>query len=103
MKFNINDYVRVKLTPHGRFLLEKKHHEFYEKYRIANREYTPYKEDDNGWSTWQLWNLMNYLGEYITMGAELPFETNIEIVEKIPPVQFKPEHPDDLPSELFEI
>jgi len=95
MKFNINDNVRVKLTDRGRFLLEKEHYEFYEKYKLAERPYTSPKEDEEGWSTWQLWILMNHLGKYCTMGCEMPFETNIEIVDKRVPVE--------LPKELFEI
>jgi len=95
MLFNINDNVRVKLTARGRFLLEKEHYEFYEKYKLAERPYTPYKEDEDGWSTWQLWHLMQYLGKYCTMGGDLPFETTIEIADKIPKIE--------LPEDLFNI
>ncbi len=76
-EFNINDKVRVKLTDHGRKLLESDHEEFWKNMRIP-MVYTPPVEDSEGWSTWQLWNLMQQLGPYIHLSCQVPFETTIE-------------------------
>lgn len=67
LPFNINHYVRVKLTDHGRGLL-------------AQMQYAPpFTEDADGWSEWQLWELMRTFGPHVYMGGNLVFETVIEI------------------------
>lgn len=75
MKFNINDNVRVKLTRHGRDILKSNHGDFH----------IPKKEDADGWSSWQLWILVQEFGDPCRATEannwELPFETDIEIVE----------------------
>jgi hypothetical protein len=68
MLFNINGYVKVKLTTHGWDIINK---------------HSPYlgatiKEKD-GWSEWQLWHLMSIFGEHIYLGGKNPFETTIDI------------------------
>lgn len=80
MPFNINDYVRVRLTDFGR----KVHRERFRKLNAqiplhADLEYTPPKEDENGWSEWQMWCLIDTFGEHVGMCKEQPFETGIEI------------------------
>lgn len=80
MKFNINEYVKVKLTPYGKQKLLEDHNEFWSQYGIGYKhEFILPKEDENGYSTWQLWLLMKNLGKYCNVGAELPFETDILI------------------------
>ena len=64
MKFNINNDVKVKLNDKGR--------------KITN---FTVKEDKDGWSKWQLWDLMSTFGKYISLGCATPFDTEIEIVE----------------------
>jgi len=71
MKFNINDRVRVKLTKVGRDILKSDNGAFH----------IPKKEDADGWSSWQLWVLMQTFGGHSMGGMDLPFETEIEIVE----------------------
>lgn len=61
--FNINYNVKVKLTKKGRSLAK----------------YLP-KEDDDGYTTWQLWVLMNEFGEHMIIGLDVPFETNIILI-----------------------
>ena len=74
MKFNINETVLVKLTDYGR-----------EIWRTSNLSLnlpppTPVAEDREGWSSWQMWLLMEVFGPYIHMGAtSLPFEPTIRI------------------------
>jgi len=85
MRFNINDKVRVKLTPFGRERLEKDDAEFWSHYSPNSQyekiSYVPPEEDEDGWSEWQLWVLMEKLGKYCHIGmVQEPFETVIEIV-----------------------
>lgn len=69
MKFNINYYVKVKLTDFGKSIYCKEYKRFPE-------------EDSDGWSTFQLWVLMKIFGKHLEMGfSEHPFETEIEIPE----------------------
>jgi hypothetical protein len=65
-EFNINSNVKVKLTDTGRRILHEKGRS-----RI--------QEDAEGYSTWQLWGLMNTFGEHIRIGCEPPFETTIRL------------------------
>lgn len=75
MKFNISNYVRVRLTDHGRQI----HKQNTEAYGLGGVYYRPPVEDDQGWSKWQLWDLMSVFGHSISLGCELPFDTTIEI------------------------
>jgi len=79
MKFNINNNVRVKLTDKGREIHRKKYDNLWNGYHSL--PYIPVEEDENGWSTWQLWQLMSNFGDSMYNGCDLPFETEIEIME----------------------
>ena len=68
--FNMNHYVWVQLTDHGRKMYD-------EHYLGFGIEPVSRPEDEDGWSKWQLHELMSVLGEHCVMGRELPFETNI--------------------------
>jgi len=85
MKFNVNDYVRVKLTEAGRLHILQEHKALYDRLQLPAGDYSPLpKEDEEGWSTFQLWVLMSRFGSMIEVGVwgdNLPFETEIEIVE----------------------
>ncbi len=79
MKLNINDSVKVKLNDHGREILKQQHELLFKdipRYRV----FVPPREDEQGWSTWQMWDLMQSFGPHIRLGAEVPFETEIELV-----------------------
>ena len=67
--FNVNHNVRVRLTDYGRKIL-------------ANDPMGPYPYTEvDGWSTFQLWRLMELFGQYMFMGSPpVPFETEIMIV-----------------------
>lgn len=82
--FNINHEVRVKLTDVGRAAHRRNHNELFWPHadKIA---YTPPVEDADGWSTWQLWELMHELGKLCRNGAKVPFETEIEFKRPAPP------------------
>ena len=73
MKFNINKYVKVRLTDFGRLRVK-------EYFKSIGLDSSYLVEDEAGWSKWQLWDLMSTLGPDISMGFELPFETEIEIL-----------------------
>jgi len=75
--FNINQKVRVKLTDYGHELLREDHESFW-KSLGKTTEYRAPKEDEDGWSTWQLWYLMSKLGKYIYMGNHNVIETDIQ-------------------------
>lgn len=79
MKFNTNHKVRVKLTDRGRAILLQAHEELNKQWPEVFKDYTPQKEDAEGWSEWQLWCLMKDLGGHCVMGPEPPFETEIEL------------------------
>lgn len=80
--FNVNSYVRVKLTPLGKNLHRDDHYKFWNEARFpkdAIPNYTPPVEDENGWSKWQLWSLMEAFGPHTHLGGENPFETTIQL------------------------
>jgi hypothetical protein len=66
--FNINHMIRVKLTARGKRLLQMHRPICSATLRV----------DADGWSEWQLWELMQTFGEHCVMGLEPPFETTIE-------------------------
>lgn len=81
-ELNINNQVKVKLTAYGKSKLRAEHDRFQEIYRDSKYR-VPFKlpeEDKDGWSTWQMYVLMEELGKYCQIGTKnLPFETNIKI------------------------
>jgi len=84
--FNINGEVRVKLTDHGRWLHRKNHDDLMADWAargIPTRlDYTPPREDADGWSKWQMWVLMKEFGPHIFMGMDNPFD--LEVVFEVP-------------------
>ncbi len=76
--FNINHTVRVKLTERGRLEHRKNHDEIAASFPNSKITYSPPAEDADGWSEWQLWDLMQHFGEITGMGSALCFETFIE-------------------------
>jgi hypothetical protein len=79
MKFNINENVKVKLTNFGISVLRKQHDELMKVYSKV-MDFPKFQEpekDENGYSKFQLWALMESLGSYCGMAKEPPFETEI--------------------------
>lgn len=81
MKFNINYNVKVRLTDHGRELLKADHDAFNEEIGGTFGEWSPVREDKDGWSTWQLWVLMEAFGGHMSCTGNNPFDLEIEILE----------------------
>ena len=87
MTFNISNNVRVQLTDYGRLVAREGFYNFWSTISstIGCRtpfHYIPPLEDEAGWSTWQLWRLMQIFGMHMGMGRELCFATEIELVIK---------------------
>lgn len=82
-EFNVNQYVKVKLTDEGLDILRKDN----ENMRKAFPKWPEWKEpvtDEEGYAEFQCWSLMSRFGEHISLGSKLPFETVIlvDIEEK---------------------
>lgn len=69
MKFNVNNYVKVKLTKRGKEIMEEE--------GVMSKP----KPDAEGFSKFQMWELMQIFGNYVYNGCEIPFEMEIEIME----------------------
>ena len=78
--FNINHRVHVRLTDKGRQILRENHDELYSSW-TTKPDYIEVHEDKEGWSIWQMHELMSELGGKHIFGMNLPFETNIKIEE----------------------
>lgn len=79
-EFNINGYVYVKLTDAGRKEIRRRTEELEDYYNKPRGTFSDHKEEDaDGWSKWQMHELMNTFGEMTTVGSELPFETTIRL------------------------
>lgn len=83
MMFNVNHRVRVKLTDYGRALHMEEHMKFWRTTHLLNiLNYVPPKEDAEGWSSWQLWNLMSVFGPHIAPARPLCFEPDIQLIQE---------------------
>lgn len=84
-EFNVNEYVSVRLTDKGRA-----HHKadflHWTTEAKVKLPYRPPQEDADGWSKWQLHQLMHIFGEGTGVGQDLLFETTIRIHHPEEPV-----------------
>jgi len=78
-EFNINNYVYVKLTDHGYEVYNKYYKKIPKEYNISIPEI---EKDENGFSKWQLWQLMLIFGSSCGNGFTNPFETTIYFEEE---------------------
>lgn len=79
---NINDYVKVQLTDRGRNIHRRHWENLHEQMPSAFDKYTPPKEDMEGWSMWQAWELMRMFGPHLGNGVPVPFNTTIRVEVK---------------------
>lgn len=89
-ELNINDYIKVKLTDYGYQILE----EFYDNLLNKSNEkekilpenfYDKYKNpeaDEEGFTEFRLWNLIQIFGNHFHSSSKIPFESYILIDEK---------------------
>lgn len=82
LEFNINLSVRVQLTEYGKEIHKKQHDEFNKNYITKPLTYHPPREDEDGWSEWQMHTLMNTFGAKLGLCSTLPFKTNIRFKSK---------------------
>ena len=80
MEFNVNEKVRVILTDHGRAMHRADHEKFWLSVRLEVPPYTPPKEDADGWSEWQLCELMEAFGPHTHLGSKICFETTMNMM-----------------------
>jgi hypothetical protein len=82
MMFNMNDKVRVQLTDEGRRIHRANHEKLFYNWDKMPEYHAPV-ETPEGWSDWQLWDLMHEFGAHCFNGCRVPFATTIEIVKEI--------------------
>lgn len=81
-EFNLNNYIYVKLTQKGKDELKRQHDDLVSNYPNYISPYIPPKEDEHGYSKFQMWVLMKNLGHLCVIGLELPFETEVKLENK---------------------
>ena len=81
--FNINQNVAVRLTSAGRIELKRQWDELHKECPRVFREYKPRTECADGYSRWQMHNLMSELGRMCVMGCELPFHPDIRLEMRV--------------------
>lgn len=80
VEFNINDYVYVKLTDAGRMEIRRQAEELEDYWKKPRGTFSNHKEEDaDGWSKWQMHELMNTFGGMTFVWGKLPFETTIRL------------------------
>lgn len=78
--FNLNDCVRVRLTDHGGKILRERFRKLNASIPLtADLKYEPKKEDADGWSRWQLHDLMSTFEGHVGICRTPPYEIAIEI------------------------
>jgi len=66
MKINLNETIKVKLTPYGQDIYYH-HMDNYDDFPNLHRDFK--ETDENGYSSFQLWDFMNIYGKYFFMGC----------------------------------
>lgn len=86
LKYNVNNKIKVKLTEYGKFVLGREVADTMSMLRTLNvsDEYSPYPEDDAGYTEFQLWNFMRIFGTHFEVWSPLMIENNeIVIVDEV--------------------
>ncbi len=75
MNINLNEYVKVKLTKYGELM--------YDNYMSSKKYPISLRFDEQGYSKFQLWDLMNIFGSVMYLGnPNVPFEGNEIVYDK---------------------
>lgn len=80
IKFNINHSVKVKVTEYGYEVWlthENKFVQFSGTIKTVTIEELKAKQDEDGYTKFQLWDMMSIFGPKMTMGFENLIDTNI--------------------------
>lgn len=77
IEFNINYFIKVKLTKYGREIHEAhfRQHLYYNA-AIGEPDYSA-PVDEKGFTKYQLWEFMNIFGGYMHNGAKLIIQRNM--------------------------
>jgi hypothetical protein len=88
MEFNMNDRVQIRLTTIGRTVVANDDAEV----RAVFPSYggMTVNEDADGWSEWQLWEVMQVFGPSIYLAGKPPFDTTIRILDPAPRTKERP-------------
>lgn len=73
-EFNINSCVFVKLTDTGKEELKRQHDSINLQLNGRLGEWKGVVEDSEGWSKWQLWDLMNRFNSMLSNGNNTAFD-----------------------------
>lgn len=79
--FNINQEIKVRLTERGRTIMRLDWEEIYSGVK-THYSYSEPPVDEDGYTTFQLWDAMKIFGQHFHMGLngdQLPFETKIKV------------------------
>lgn len=77
LKFNINNQVKVRLTNFGKEIIRDTNDKMS---RLLGEKVALYKVDEEGYTTFQMYQLMNIFGQYMNVGiVEVPFQLDIKI------------------------
>lgn len=82
--FNVNNLVKVKLNDFGHLILKEDHYVFVNSIPIQKRNNFPYTEpkiDSEGYSKFQMWEIFRTFGRYISLGQNLPFDSEIILLK----------------------
>jgi hypothetical protein len=80
IKFNINHQVKVKVTDYGyeAWLEHENRFVMYSStYPITTIEELKAKVDTDGYTTFQMWDMMAIFGPKMSMGFKIPIDTNV--------------------------
>ena len=82
-KFNINDYVKVRITERGKTILQEQLAQRVRNWSCENRcPYLSRGGDANGYIKFQMWELMHIFGNDLYNGCQIPFDTTVLIDDK---------------------
>ncbi|MFD1179223.1 hypothetical protein ACFQ3W_23420 [Paenibacillus puldeungensis] len=84
IKFNINNWVKVKLTELGKEIEKKNYEALNEMLKQYGSKYSDefkLEVDENGYTSYQLWELFEKFGSHVGIGKKQPFETEIILIE----------------------
>lgn len=79
--FNINQNVKVKLKQAAIDIMRSNHDRLFAG-RLDKYPFREPKVDEEGYVIFQLWSLMQEFGTSLSLGAIVPFETEILLLEE---------------------
>ena len=82
LDFNINNYVKVKLTEKGKYIYYHQFDDMNEDIlKMGGKPLNPIelKYDDDGYTEFQMWHFMEIFGKHLYNGCNIPFYTTIKL------------------------